>query len=648
MPVALDVDRFEHIAATAELALLRISGRWRADEATHLPAPELVVGDGDHELRLSPLPSPDDAAPHAGPEAPPWRAAFSAPAAIVASDAATFVLRAGDVAVALAAPAAAHHRAIRVPDVPPLAPVRDQAERRAHERRQAVRELESRLETERGARVAAEQRAEREARARERLERAPAEVTAPDEARVSELERDLLVALAAREEAEGEARRAGEEAERLRSALAERPAEPAAPEDDRAGELERELLVAIAERETAEQEARRARHELELVRQAPVDAGLTERLSQLEGDLLEAISAREVAEEEARHAREELEARGAQDAPGEPASPDTRAQLDVPAELERARAERDEAVLRADDMERRAAEAAQRVQALYTELSQLQPRVARAEQLEERLAAVQRDRARVEGLETQLERALTERDDAVADAGAAREQLAAEAQARAAAGDELEAMRAAPEPDRFVELEEAYEEAQSRADRIAVQREEALVRLNQLESRRSRLEDALGALRERLDAAEVRAAREAAARTTLATHLSELAVDGDAVRRAQEAAARAEEAAGEEAERAQATARAADGEERERWLADDEQQAAERMAAMRTEAERRAEARRSGGASVETFPASPSGTGDRDAAQRGRAERLLGIALLVIGLVAAGLLTAGIVNLLTS
>src|SRR4051795_4701199 len=83
MTATFDAERFEHVAATAETALLRLSGRWRADQRERLSPPMLVVDDGRRTHRLAALPGPDDAAPLAGPDPQRWRAAFSAPAPLL-------------------------------------------------------------------------------------------------------------------------------------------------------------------------------------------------------------------------------------------------------------------------------------------------------------------------------------------------------------------------------------------------------------------------------------------------------------------------------------------------------------------------------------------------------------------------------------
>src|SRR3954453_20852554 len=100
MPTTFDVERFEHVAATAETTLLRLSGRWRADQRERLSPPMLVVDDGSRTHRLAALPGPEDAAPLAGPDGPRWRAAFSAPAALVSNARTVLALDAGRGAVA--------------------------------------------------------------------------------------------------------------------------------------------------------------------------------------------------------------------------------------------------------------------------------------------------------------------------------------------------------------------------------------------------------------------------------------------------------------------------------------------------------------------------------------------------------------------
>jgi len=95
MGATFDVERFEHVAATPGTALLRVAGRWRSDQRERLSPPMLVVDDGRRTHRLAALPGPDDAAPSAGPDAPVWRAAFSAPIDLLADAKTVFALDAG-------------------------------------------------------------------------------------------------------------------------------------------------------------------------------------------------------------------------------------------------------------------------------------------------------------------------------------------------------------------------------------------------------------------------------------------------------------------------------------------------------------------------------------------------------------------------
>src|SRR3954447_6403976 len=100
MAITFDVERFEHVTATPETALLRVSGRWVSDQRERLSPPMLVVDDGRRTHRLPALPGPEDAAPLADPDGPRWRAAFSAPAELITNTRNVFALDAGRGAVA--------------------------------------------------------------------------------------------------------------------------------------------------------------------------------------------------------------------------------------------------------------------------------------------------------------------------------------------------------------------------------------------------------------------------------------------------------------------------------------------------------------------------------------------------------------------
>src|SRR3954471_15299623 len=207
MPATFDVERFEHVAATKETALLRLSGRWRSAQRERLSPPMLVVDDGRRTHRLAARPGPEDAAPLAGPEAPSWRAAFSAPAGLIEGRGTAFALDAGRGAlVDLPHPVAGRRE--RRPPPPPevsaaldeeaLAASRAEAERRARERREAMRALEGLLATERDARIEGDRLAAHEAAARESLEADAAR----REQRLEALETDLATAQRERLEAE--------------------------------------------------------------------------------------------------------------------------------------------------------------------------------------------------------------------------------------------------------------------------------------------------------------------------------------------------------------------------------------------------------------------------------------------------------------
>src|SRR3954454_24422238 len=132
MATTFDVERFEHVTATPETALLRLSGRWRADQRERLSPPMLVVDDGRRTHRMAPrarpagaapLPRPEHAAPLAGPDPPRWRAAFSAPADFLEGSHMAFALDAGSgVFVDLPRPQPARRERPAPPPPPPRAP----------------------------------------------------------------------------------------------------------------------------------------------------------------------------------------------------------------------------------------------------------------------------------------------------------------------------------------------------------------------------------------------------------------------------------------------------------------------------------------------------------------------------------------------
>src|SRR3954469_1310475 len=95
MTPRFEVQSFEQVPAGPGTMLLRIAGRWVAPSRERLAAPLLLLDDGRRIHRLSPLPGPDDVAPMVGPEGFEWRAAFSAPADVVAETRMAYALQTG-------------------------------------------------------------------------------------------------------------------------------------------------------------------------------------------------------------------------------------------------------------------------------------------------------------------------------------------------------------------------------------------------------------------------------------------------------------------------------------------------------------------------------------------------------------------------
>jgi hypothetical protein len=166
---AFEAEEFEYVDAGPELALVRLSGRWRSGE----PRGEvgLVAWLGGERIPLSPLPAPPS--PDGG-----WRAAFSAPPSLLGDPAAAFELEppSGE---AIVLPAPVEHGSVEPPAEPVAPPEPEpQAERpRLFGRRRAVAPfpedsgLRAVLQSEREARQAAEQAAAEE---RARAQRAEA------------------------------------------------------------------------------------------------------------------------------------------------------------------------------------------------------------------------------------------------------------------------------------------------------------------------------------------------------------------------------------------------------------------------------------------------------------------------------------------
>ena len=284
-----EVERFERVSAGGGNVLLRISGRWRADSRERLAPPLLLLDDGRRTRRLAALPGPDDASPLAGPDPPPWRAAFSAPATALTDGHLAFALETSRGIVDLPRPKEAAARTSKAPPVSPApapatAPPRAQpsqpvepeglreerrrretAARAAEQRRQAMAALEQRLEAERRLRGSAEQAA-REARDELTALRAQTRDALRDGDRETQaLAERVAFHEQARATAEEQARAARDEIAAARAELDRRNAaerEARTQLEAAVAERERELAAARAEAERVRREGKRALDDL--------------------------------------------------------------------------------------------------------------------------------------------------------------------------------------------------------------------------------------------------------------------------------------------------------------------------------------------------------------------------------------------------
>ena len=162
MGFAFEVDSFARVDASADTALLRISGRWRSDEPTDLGVPVLLVDDGRRSHPVQPLPDPSGGTASASPAGDPWRAAFPVPTALLTARTA-YALRAGPAGI-VEIPAPGPTRPVtgsgtveRPPARPAVTPEREPAEAReaAAAHRALLADLETQLSEEAEAREAA-------------------------------------------------------------------------------------------------------------------------------------------------------------------------------------------------------------------------------------------------------------------------------------------------------------------------------------------------------------------------------------------------------------------------------------------------------------------------------------------------------------
>ncbi len=380
-----DIERFERVDASSGTVLLRVAGRWHAPARDRLSAPELLLDVGGHVRNLRPLPTPDDLRPTCGPDPPMWRAAYSAPADVVASPGASYLLSTDGVVVELPIPGPARTRSAPPAKRGAPAPAGDQvatgpaaAERRVRELTQRLAVVEeARAQADRAAGAArkeasaAVRRAEAASRAaldqaRDAIERARTEAR-------EELGRTAVDARSASEiavqEARAQARRATAEAEAARKALERSHRATSLRGEERANELAR-ALSELAQRDL----------ELEAVsaRAAQADAAIAEaQVLRAERDAAAAAlrDAGERGEAAAWHLQAmeaDLRATRERASGGEAAIASLRAQLERSAEeaaraVERARSERNARLAlekRAQDLSRGVEELAHGVEAL--------------------------------------------------------------------------------------------------------------------------------------------------------------------------------------------------------------------------------------------------------------------------------------------
>ena len=253
-----EIEQFEYLKATDEAALLRLAGRWRGEVPDECV---LTAVAGNGATRLDPLPHPPSA------EDGIWRAAYSAPLALVEGRGARFALETGHGRVKLPRPgergaAKAATKRSAEPRRGLLARRRDAKVKALSER---SREAERALSHERTARVTAERMLERE---RARYEAAAAEVR--DGIARASVERGRFLQWI--EEGAAERARLEHEVSELRREVDE--AHHAAAE---AGRVEQQARVELervrVESSTAADSARQAEHQarLELAR-AQADA----------------------------------------------------------------------------------------------------------------------------------------------------------------------------------------------------------------------------------------------------------------------------------------------------------------------------------------------------------------------------------------
>lgn len=102
--LTFELELGEYVTAGGGVALVRIAGRWRANQLMPVEAPRLCAAAGSETAVVQPLPDPTAPEPAASLAGEPWRAAFSLPLALVTDEHAAFWLEGGGARVSLPRP----------------------------------------------------------------------------------------------------------------------------------------------------------------------------------------------------------------------------------------------------------------------------------------------------------------------------------------------------------------------------------------------------------------------------------------------------------------------------------------------------------------------------------------------------------------
>ena len=520
LQTGFEVERFDRVVVGPDRALLRVAGRWHADRRVRLTPPTLLLDDGRRRHRLPALPGPDDVAPSAGPDAPPWRSAFSVPAdLLLPGRQITFALETEGGIVDLPHPREVSLRTATRGGDGAIAPdaehrSRQQADRTAQQHRQELLELEARLSAERAARGDAQTAAHE---ARDALKRVRAETAAALQTRERRAQ-ELADRLAFLEQAQATADAAAQAARRELAAVQTRLDERVAAEHTTRQQFEAALIAREHELQVARAHAQQTASEV-------AEWADTAR-AEVEADVARARTEVQKARTEARQAIEDAQA-----ARDEAAAAQQRAEAlefrlreEARVALERAHvAAREESELAVRHAHAAAEHAAEELRAqaeqVRGEAEQVLEQSVHAQQAQARAA---REELRVAQEAQQAE--VAEHRAALRSAAAAEAEIAGELELAHARAEELERAR-----DAALTLAEQRAVGQGETETAAVAAQQAA---EQAIARAQQAEQALQAARQTADEATV-LAQTAAERTDQAeAQIATIERDLDVVRAA--------------------------------------------------------------------------------------------------------------------